>query len=289
MNETGLAQQLRDRIISDPEVILGDDALMRALIAANQQAMGANVVDLRGVAMERLERRLDRLEETHRTVIAAAYENLSGTNQIHRAVLKMLEPVDFDGFLQGMAGDVADILRVDSLHLVLEAGSTPATDATAADTLRGDVTETGPDVPGPGQSIADQERISDGELIGRRFGAILQIARPGFVADYMRSPQGRAGRTVVLRSLAVPAAQQPGAAIGPETDPQSLSTAHGAQALSIRSEALMRLDLGAGRLPAMLVLGSVDAQQFKPSQGTDLLAFFAGTFELAMRRWLEPA
>ena len=35
---------------------------LTALIAANERAMGANIVDLRGIAMERLEARLDRLE-----------------------------------------------------------------------------------------------------------------------------------------------------------------------------------------------------------------------------------
>ena len=54
--------------------------------------MGGNIVDIRGIAMERLEHRLDRLEDTHRSVIAAAYENLAGTNQIHRAILRMMDP-----------------------------------------------------------------------------------------------------------------------------------------------------------------------------------------------------
>ena len=71
---------LRERIIAQPDVILEDQDLMRALIAANERAMGGNIVDLRGIAMERLEARLDRLEDTHRSVIAAAYENLAGTN-----------------------------------------------------------------------------------------------------------------------------------------------------------------------------------------------------------------
>jgi uncharacterized protein YigA (DUF484 family) len=55
----------------------------------------------------------------------------------------------------------------------------------------------------------------------------------------------------------------------------------------IRSEALLRLDFGKGRLPGMLVLGAEDPHQFKPTQGTDLLAFFAGVFERTMRRWLS--
>ncbi len=80
-----IEESIRDSIISRPDIILDDKDLMQALIAANERAMGGNIVDLRGIAMERLEARLDRLEDTHRSVIAAAYENLAGTNQIHRA------------------------------------------------------------------------------------------------------------------------------------------------------------------------------------------------------------
>jgi uncharacterized protein YigA (DUF484 family) len=55
----------------------------------------------------------------------------------------------------------------------------------------------------------------------------------------------------------------------------------------IRSEACLKLDLGDGRLPGMLVMGCEDPHQFKPDQGTDLLGFFGGVFERAMRRWLS--
>lgn len=80
-------EEWRARILADPGLVLDDAEVMRALVLASEQAMGGNVVDLRGMAMERLETRIDRLEETHRAVIAAAYENLSSTNQIHRAIL----------------------------------------------------------------------------------------------------------------------------------------------------------------------------------------------------------
>ncbi|MEO9631201.1 MAG: DUF484 domain-containing protein, partial [Sulfitobacter sp.] len=93
---------LREAIISAPDVILDDSDVMQALIAANEKAMGGNIVDLRGIAMERLETRLDRLEDTHRSVIAPAYENLAGTNQIHRAILQMLDPVEFETFLRNL-------------------------------------------------------------------------------------------------------------------------------------------------------------------------------------------
>lgn len=161
MNEqaTAIAQDVRSRILQDPEVILEDIDVMRALVSANDRAMGANIVDLRGVAMERLEARLERLEETHRSVIAAAYENLSGMNQVHRSIIAMLEPLDFDGFLASLSGEVADILNLRALRLVLESH------------------EAG-HVEGPG-------------------GDVLALVRPGFVADYVS--QGRTIRHVTLR------------------------------------------------------------------------------------------
>ncbi len=55
----------------------------------------------------------------------------------------------------------------------------------------------------------------------------------------------------------------------------------------IRSEALLRLDFGKGRLPGLLVLGQRIRIMFKSAQGTDLLAFFGAVFERTMRRWLS--
>lgn len=111
---------LRARLIAQPETILQDRDLMRALITGKEADVAGNVVDLRSVAMDRLEMRLDRLEETHRHVIAAAYENLAGTNQVHRAILRMLDPADFGSFLSNLDDEVAAILRVDQVRLVLE-------------------------------------------------------------------------------------------------------------------------------------------------------------------------
>ncbi|OCX66165.1 recombinase XerC [Thioclava sp. SK-1] len=233
MSDPALANQLREKIISDPEMILDDRDLMNALIAANEAAMGTNIVDLRGVAMQRLETRLDRLEDTHRSVIAAAYDNLAGTNQIHRAVLRMLDPHEFADFLKALNTDVAQTLRVDCVRLVLET----------------------------------QQTEDDPAL--RKLGDVLCVAEPGFVAEYMSAGYSAQPRPVVLR----------------QTQPQSAAI-YGETASWVRSEALMLLDLGKNRLPGMLVMGAEDPHQFKPSQGTDLLAFFAGVFERAMRRWL---
>ena len=156
---------LRAAIIAKPDTVLDDHDVMHALISANERSMGGNIVDLRGIAMERLEARLDRLEDTHRSVIAAAYENLAGTNQIHRAILAMLDPMEFEVFLRNLGGEVAEILRVDAISLVLES----------------------------------VEADSDPAVL--RMGSVLTVAEPGFIHAYLTDGRGNPSRKVTLRQI----------------------------------------------------------------------------------------
>ncbi|MEM9350557.1 MAG: DUF484 family protein [Pseudomonadota bacterium] len=232
MSSPLIESAVREEILARPDALLEDKAVMRALVAAHEKTMGGNIVDLRGIAMERLEERLDRLEETHRTVIAAAYENLAGTNQVHRAILRMLDATKFEDFLRDLSGDVADILRVDFVRLVLES-------------------------------------VTGKDAVLAKLGEVLTVAEPGFVASYLDQTRGGSDRQVVLRQV----------------QPESGKIYE--QGDWIRSEACLRLDFGKGRLPGMLIMGSEDPHQFAATQGTDLLAFFAGIFERSMRRWLS--
>ncbi|MBS0124719.1 DUF484 family protein [Thetidibacter halocola] len=160
-----IEDSLRETIIARPDIILDDRDLMQALIAANERSMGGNIIDLRGIAMERLEARLDRLEDTHRSVIAAAYENLAGTNQVHRAILRMLDPIEFEPFLRDLGGDVAEILRVDAMRLVLESNA------------------------------------EDGARTVQRLGKVLSVAEQGFVARYLSAGGQAPLRQVTLRQV----------------------------------------------------------------------------------------
>lgn len=112
--------KLKADILADPSIVLEDSAVMRALLHAQDEANGERVVDLRNVFLERLEQRLERLEDTHANVIAAAYDNMAGTNQVQRAVLAVLEPRDFPSFLDVLQNEVASILGVDMVRLCIE-------------------------------------------------------------------------------------------------------------------------------------------------------------------------
>lgn len=236
MNDEAAGGALRAMILADPGAVLHDDEVMRALLKADRSTVGRNVVDLRGVLVERLEERLDRLEDTHREVLAAAYENVAGTNQVHRAVLAILEPGDFGGFLRVLTHDVAMILGVEVIRLGIEAPTAE-----------------------PGQPLGPEGPLA---------GVVVALPEGGAEA-YARQGRGLGARKVTLRQI--------------EPAPGDI---FGEQAVRVRSEAVLRLDLGPGNLGAILAFGAEDARRFHPDQGVDLLTFFAGAFERALRRWL---
>ena len=124
MNEqAAIAQKdVRTHVLDDPGVILKDPDVMRALVAASEHSSGENVVDIRGIAMSRLEERLQSLENMHRSVLAAAYENIAGMHQVHGAVTKLLEPLTFEDLLSCLDAEITDILRVGRIRMVLESG-----------------------------------------------------------------------------------------------------------------------------------------------------------------------
>ena len=120
MSDKNPISKLKEKILSDPKIILEDPVLMDALVEAQSQLLGSNIIDLRGIAMTQLEKRLEKIENTHNDVISMAYENLSGAKQIQRAILKLLEPNDFPSFIKKLSTEVKEILNVEHISLVLE-------------------------------------------------------------------------------------------------------------------------------------------------------------------------
>jgi uncharacterized protein len=236
MTDDAVATDLKAHIRAQPELILDDAELMRALLKAERRAAGRNVVDLRAVLVERLEERLGKLEDTHREVLAAAYENVAGTNQIHRACLAVLDAEDFAAFLRVMTDDLARTLAVSVVRLGLEA---PAA--------------------APGAGLGPEGPMHD---------VVLALPEGG-VDAYITQGRGLGARRVTLRQLA-----------------KASPDLYGRHAEAVRSEALLRLDLGAGRHRALLAFGAAQPDRFHADQGVDLLTFFTGVFERVLRRWL---
>ena len=73
--------------------------------------------------MKKMDGELKKLKRSNQQVIATAYENLVGMNQVHQVVLKSLEQNNFDEFITKLNTEVCDILRVDCIRLGLETHS----------------------------------------------------------------------------------------------------------------------------------------------------------------------
>ena len=115
--------KLREEIMTKAPEILNDEILLRALIEAGDKNLGGKIVDLRSVAMQKMDGELKKLKRSNQQVIATAYENLVGMKQIHQVVLKSLEQNNFDEFITNLTTEACDILKVDCIKLVLETHS----------------------------------------------------------------------------------------------------------------------------------------------------------------------
>ncbi|MBC6408068.1 MAG: DUF484 family protein [Rhodobacteraceae bacterium] len=149
---TKITDTLRAQIIAHPDVILEDPQLLQAL-AGMEASHEGDVIDLRKIALRKIQGQLDRLQNQHDIVVATAHENLLGMANIHRATLALLEAEDFNGFLNCLGGAVASILRVDAVRLMLS---------------------------------AEQNDASTGF---ERFGDVLLVAPSAFVASYVGGAQ----------------------------------------------------------------------------------------------------
>ena len=115
-----MEETVRAELLADPSIILNDQELMDSLLAATDIKLGSNVVDLRHVAMNRLSDKLGELEGTHQSVVAAAYQNLLGTKQIHQAVIQLLGKKSLEDFVMSLNSELLKTLSVDCIFILLE-------------------------------------------------------------------------------------------------------------------------------------------------------------------------
>jgi len=115
--------KLREEILAKSQEILNDETLLKALIEASDKNLGNKIVDIRSLAIKKMDGELKKLKRSNQQVIATAYENLVGMKQVHQVVLKSLEQNNFGEFITNLNTEACDILRVDCIKLGLETHS----------------------------------------------------------------------------------------------------------------------------------------------------------------------
>ena len=106
--------------MNNPNIVLDDPDLMKALLTGGQERVGHDVLDFRTKALEKISEELGQLKDTHSDVVATAYGNVASTNHIHRAILDVLALETADEFLEFLTNGLAESLSVDSARLCLE-------------------------------------------------------------------------------------------------------------------------------------------------------------------------
>ena len=235
MNDTIQISDFRKRILQDPEALLNDREVMRALISASSNNAPTNVIDLKSAVLKRLEGHVDKIEGQNSNIISAAYKNISTTTKVHSAILEALEPKTFTEFLNFLKTDWANSLGIDVARLCLEAPSISKDDIPQLKT---------------------------------EFGPSVIFLQEGEIDHYITLGQDNDPRSVTLRQIR-----------------KGASNIYNNIAPELRSEALMKLDLGQGNSPGLLLLGSINPDQFLPNMGTDLFVFYGSIFEKVMQRW----
>ena len=235
MDDTIQISDFRKRILQDPEALLNDREVMRALISASSNNAPTNVIDLKSAVLKRLEGHVDKIEGQNSNIISAAYKNISTTTKVHSAILEALEPKTFTEFLNFLKTDWANSLGIDVARLCLEAPSINKDDIPQLQT---------------------------------EFGPSVIFLQEGEIDHYITLGQDNDPRSVTLRQIR-----------------KGASNIYSNIAPELRSEALMKLDLGQGNSPGLLLLGSINPDQFLPNMGTDLFVFYGSIFEKVMQRW----
>ena len=118
-----MEDKLREEILAKAHEILNDETSLRALIEASDKNLGNKIVDIRSVAIKKMDGELKKLKRSNQQVIATAYENLVSMKQVHQVVLKSLEHNNFNEFIKKLNTEACDILRVDCIRLGLESHS----------------------------------------------------------------------------------------------------------------------------------------------------------------------
>ena len=106
-------------IIADPRLVLDDVEVLQALASVQNDGLGENVIDGRGMAIRRLEQKLRQLGAENRLLKEVLHDNSEAVHRIHLAALTLLEIKDFKQLAEFLAGELPKVMKVEMIRLLL--------------------------------------------------------------------------------------------------------------------------------------------------------------------------
>ena len=119
LNEPQLsAAEVRGFLKGHPDFLIENPELLQTLVPPSKQ-QGNNVLDMQQFMVEHLQRDVGRLKAMQGELISAGRSNLSSQNQIHMAVLALLEASTFEHAIEVVTSDFVALLDVDVVSLTM--------------------------------------------------------------------------------------------------------------------------------------------------------------------------
>lgn len=115
-------EEVRAYLQSHPDFLAENPDLLPCLTPPEYRK-GDNIVDFQRFVVERLRQDVARMGEFQGTLLAATRSNLVTQQQVHEAVLAILDTTSLEHLVHVVTGDWVDMLGVDAVALCLESSA----------------------------------------------------------------------------------------------------------------------------------------------------------------------
>ena len=207
--EESVVEAARTFILCNPEFVLGDAELMRALLSASEDST-RQITDLRSVHIERMEKRLGMLREAHRDVVDAVWDSVAGVEQAQHAALALLDAKTFGQFLETLVSDLPELLHVEIARLCFE----------GAETRRAVVSRSAAAAKAGRELAVIEAGGVEGRLPARATGATVRFRNEGPAEPELFGDEAKRLKSEALIALDLGDAAGPGLLALGSTDPE---------------------------------------------------------------------
>lgn len=125
------AEEVRRFLEAHPDFFDGKSDLLARLVPSEYHT-GENVVDFQRFVVEKLRADVARLDEFHGALLAASRSNLVTQQQVHEAVLAIMDATSLEHLVHTVSGDWVDMLGVDAVALCVESSAATGQEITSS-------------------------------------------------------------------------------------------------------------------------------------------------------------
>ncbi len=117
LEDTDIIEYLRE----NPAFLKKNPEVCDFLLPPVNAEKGSNVSDFQSFMIQRLKDDKEEVIKTTQDIVETVRNNMNNQNRIHKAILRILEALSFDEFIQALTVDLTSILDVDITALIVEA------------------------------------------------------------------------------------------------------------------------------------------------------------------------